>query len=269
MKITKYSILLMLIELKNLIKVVKNMNEIVNLLKSHSSIRKYTNQPVEDEKIKTIIECAQSASTSSYIQAYTIISVKDKDKRKNIAHLSGDQSYVEQCPLFLVFCADLNRSKTSCEVNNKTMADSNTETFILATVDAALAAQNALIAAESLGLGGVYIGGIRNNPLEISKILGIPSGVYPVFGMCLGYPNHNPEKKERLPLDVVFKTDQYSTVGDANKISEYDAHVRDYYERRTKGKRLDTWTQQVSELMSKPQRPHMKDFLDNQGFKMK
>ncbi|MCB2295979.1 oxygen-insensitive NADPH nitroreductase [Clostridium algoriphilum] len=245
------------------------MNETVNILKAHKSIRKYLNQPVEAEKIKTIIECAQCAPTSSYIQAYTIISVVDMENRKKIAYLAGDQKYVEQCPLFLVFCADLNRSKKSCEVNDKTMADGNTETFILATVDAALAAQNALTAAESLGLGGVYIGGIRNNPLEISEILNIPSGVYPVFGMCLGYPNHNPDTKERLPLDVIFKTDVYNTNGDAEKIREYDAHVSDYYKRRTKGKRADTWTSQVSGLMSESQRPHMKDFLDNQGFKFK
>ena len=245
------------------------MNETVNLLKAHKSIRKYTDQIVEAEKVKTIIECAQSASTSSFIQAYTIISVVNNENRKNIAYLAGDQSYIQQCPLFLVFCADLNRSKNSCEVDNKPMAEVNTETFILATVDAALAAQNALIAAESLGLGGVYIGGIRNNPSEISNILKLPSGVYPVFGMCLGYPNHNPDVKERLPLDVVFKTDEYNTDDDSNKIKEYDAHISAYYEKRTKGKRLDTWTNQVSNLMSQPQRPHMKDFLDNQGFKMK
>jgi len=245
------------------------MNETVNLLKSHKSIRKYKDQPIEAEKIKTIIECAQSAPTSSFIQAYTIISVTDIKNRKKIAFLSGDQNYIEQCPLFLVFCADLNRSKSSCEVNDKTMADGNTETFILATVDAALAAQNTLIAAESLGLGGVYIGGVRNNPLDICKILNIPSGVYPVFGMCLGYPNHNPDKKERLPQDVVFKTDEYNTDGDADKIKEYDEHISDYYKIRTKGKRSDTWTNQVSSLMSEPQRPHMKDFLEMQGFKMK
>ena len=245
------------------------MNETVNLLKSHKSIRKYKDQPIEAEKIKTIIECAQSAPTSSFIQAYTIISVTDIKNRKKIAFLSGDQNYIEQCPLFLVFCADLNRSKSSCEVNDKTMADGNTETFILATVDAALAAQNTLIAAESLGLGGVYIGGVRNNPLDICKILNIPSGVYPVFGMCLGYPNHNPDKKERLPQDVVFKTDEYNTDGDADKIKEYDEHISDYYKIRTKGKRSDTWTNQVSSLMSEPQRPHMKDFLEKQGFKMK
>ena len=245
------------------------MNETINILKAHKSIRKYKNQPIEAEKIKTIIECAQSAPTSSFIQAYTIISVKDETKRKDIAHLSGDQIYVEQCPLFLVFCADLNRTKTCCEINHETMAEGNTETFILATVDAALAAQNALTAAESLGLGGVYIGGIRNNPTEICKILNIPSGVYPVFGMCLGYPAHDPEKKERLPIDVVFKTDEYNTNGDAKRIEKYDFEVSAYYKRRTKGKRLDTWTFQVSNLMNQPQRPHMKDFLDKQGFKMK
>ncbi|MGH4121879.1 MAG: oxygen-insensitive NADPH nitroreductase [Clostridium sp.] len=245
------------------------MNETINLLKAHKSIRKYKDQPVEAEKIKVIIECAQSAPTSSFIQAYTIISVKDKSKRKEIAHLAGDQSYVEECPLFLVFCADLNRTKTSCEINHKTMSEGYTETFIVATVDATLAAQNALIAAQSLGLGGVYIGGIRNNPSEICKLLNLPSGVYPVFGMCLGYPDDAPDIKTRLPLEVIFKTDEYNIDGDAKRIAEYDAQVSAYYEKRTKGKRSDTWTNQVSDLMDKPQRPHMKDFLEGQGFKMK
>lgn len=245
------------------------MNETINLLKAHRSIRKYKNQPIEDEKIKAIIECAQSASTSSFIQAYTIISVKDKEKRKSIAYFSGEQSYVEQCPLFLVFCADLNRNKIACEINNKTMEEGYTEAFILATTDATLAAQNAMIASESLGLGGVYIGGIRNNPSEICKILSIPSSVYPVFGMCIGYPDDNPDKKERLPLDVVFKTDEYNIDGDSKRIEQYDAKTMAYYKKRTDGKRSDTWTSQVSSMMSKPQRPHMKNFLDNQGFKMK
>lgn len=245
------------------------MNETINLLKAHKSIRKYSDKPVENEKIKAIIECAQSAPTSSFIQAYTIISVVDKSKRKGIAHLAGDQSYVEECPLFLVFCADLNRTKISCELNHKTMVEGYTETFIISTVDAALAGQNALIAAESLGLGGVYIGGIRNNPAQMCKILNIPSGVYPVFGMCLGYPDDAPDVKARLPLEVIFKTDEYNIAGDDKRIEEYDAEVSAYYKKRTNGKRSDTWTKQVSDLMDKPQRPHMKDFLEGQGFKMK
>lgn len=245
------------------------MNETINLLKSHRSIRKFKNQSVEDKKVKEIIECAQSASTSNNIQAYSIIRVNDKEKRKSIAELAGNQKYVEECPLFLVFCADLNRHKIACEMNDRIMEEGYTEGFILATVDATLAAQNALIAAESLGLGGVYIGGIRNNPSEVSNILSLSSNVYPVFGMCLGYPDDNPDKKQRLPLDVIFKVDEYTTQGDVDSIKKYDEDVRNYYIKRTDGKRNDTWTTQIANLMSKPQRPHMKEFLKKQGFDMK
>ena len=84
--------------------------------------------------------------------------------------------------------------------------------------------------------------------------------------MCIGYPDDNPDKKERLPMDVVFKKDSYNINGDDSLINEYDAHITDYYEKRTKGKRVDTWSNQISGLMSKPQRPHMKDFLNKQGF---
>jgi nitroreductase len=245
------------------------MNEVINLLKSHKSIRKFQNRQVEDENIKLIIEAAQSASTSSFIQAYTIIRINNKEKRSSIAKLAGDQKYVEECPLFLIFCADLNRHKIACEMNDKKMVEGYTESFILATVDTALVAQNVIIAAESIGLGGVYIGGIRNNPSEVSKLLKIPSNVYPVFGMCLGYPDDEPDIKPRLPLDIVLKMDEYTTQGDVEKLEKYDEFIKEYYTKRTEGIRTDTWTNQVSNLMSKAQRPHMKEFLEDKGFKMK
>lgn len=245
------------------------MNEVIKLLKSHRSIRKFRKDKVDEEKIVEIVEAAQSASTSSFVQAYTIIKVNDCEKRKQIAELSGDQFYVETAPVFLVFCADLNRSGLTCRMNDTEMKDGFTEPFIIATVDAALAAQNALIAAESLGLGGVYIGGIRNNPEKMCELLDIPQNVYPVFGMCIGYPNQNPDVKPRLPLEVIYKQDKYSTDGDEEKIREYDRLIRDYYIKRTKGKRDDFWSKQMAEKMEQELRPHMKDFLEGQGFKMK
>lgn len=245
------------------------MNETIKLLKSHTSIRKFKDKKIDEKTIETIIECAQSASTSSFVQAYSIIQVKDKNIRKQIAKLSGDQKYIEECPLFLVFCGDLNRLGLACEINGTDMKSGYTESFLMATVDTALAGQNAMIAAESVGLGGVYIGGVRNNPSEICKLLSIPNEVYPVFGMCIGYPNQSPEVKPRLPIDVVFKTDRYNIEEDKEKIKNYDELAKEYYLKRTKGKRDDKWTEQMSEKMGNELRPHMRKFLKDQGFEMK
>lgn len=241
------------------------MNETIKLIKSHKSIRKYLDKPVEDSIIKEIIISAQSASTSSFMQAYTIIDVMDNEKRKTIRILSGDQAYIEECPLFLVFCADLHKFEIACDLNNDHMDQGYTEAFIIATVDAALAAQNAMLAAESLGLGGVYIGGIRNNPKEISKLLELPDNVYAVFGMCLGYPAENPDIKLRLPLGVVCCTDKYDVDNKTDLIKHYDKKISDYYISRTNGLRSDTWTGQIAKHVSRPLRPHMKEFLNSKG----
>ncbi len=245
------------------------MNEIINLIKSHKSIRKFKDKKVEEEKLKLVIEAAQCASTSSFVQAYTIIRVKDMETRREIAKLSGDQPYIEQSPLFLVFCADLNRLDLACRMNDTQMKEGFTESFILATVDTAIAAQNSMIAAESMGLGGVYIGGIRNDPYRVCELLNIPKNVYPVFGMCLGYSNQDPDTKPRLPLDVVYKEDKYSINEDESRIIEYDRLASEYYIKRTKGKRNDTWSKQMADKMEQELRPHMRDFLKDKGFDMR
>lgn len=245
------------------------MNEVINLIKSHKSVRKYLSKPIEDEILMEILASAQAASTSSFKQAYSIIGIKDIEKRKILTKLCGEQSYIEECPVFLVFCADLNKLSVACNMNELEMDKGYTESFIIGTVDAALAAQNALIAAESLGIGGVYIGGIRNNPKDVSELLELPKGVYAVFGMCLGYPNENNEIKLRLPLEAVYFEDKYSLNERIDYIKSYDKAVSDYYIERTGGKRNDTWTNQMAQLNSKPQRPHMKEFLRDQGFDMK
>ncbi len=243
------------------------MNQVINLLKNHRSIRKFKPDPVSNEKVYAIIESAGWASTSNFIQAYTVIRVKNKENRKQIAELAGPQSWVETSPLFLVFCADLKRSQGACIYENKEMVSGFTEQFIIATVDVSLAAQNAMIAAESLGLGGVFIGGIRNDPERICKLLKIPDHVYPVFGLCLGYPDEKQEQKPRLPVNVVLKEDYYQE--DKTDLKKYNKICRDCYQNRSSSSREDTWTSQISVMMSKPARPHMKAFLEKRGFEFK
>ncbi|MCF8070359.1 MAG: oxygen-insensitive NADPH nitroreductase [Desulfobacterales bacterium] len=245
------------------------MNEIIRLLKSHRSIRKFTNQPIDEELLLEMIRAGQCAATSSFLQGTTVIRVKNPKHRKKIAVLAGNQQYVETAAEFLMFCADLKRSGDCCEMHGKTVAEGFTEHFIIATVDAALMAQNVVIAAESEGLGICYIGGIRNNPAEICKLLNIPKNVYPVFGLCIGYPAQNPETKPRLPVSVVLKNEVYEDMDDLNIIAMYDEHVREYYRTRTGGKKELCWSEQMAELLGKESRPHMRAFLREQGFEMK
>jgi len=245
------------------------MNPVIQLLKSHVSVRKFTEQSVEDPLLKEIIEAGQQASTSNHIQAYTIIRVKDTNKRKALAKLSGNQPYVEYSPVLLVFCADLNRLGKACKMNGKKFESGYTENFILATVDTSLAAQNIMLAAESAGLGGVYIGALRNNPEDVCYLLNLPHNVYPVFGMCLGYPETINSVKPRLPLPLVFKEDTYSMDEDEELLKEYDETIRNYYIERTNGERDNTWTEGMSTFLKDKQRPHMREFLRTKGFEMK
>jgi FMN reductase (NADPH) len=243
------------------------MNKTIEVMKQHRSIRKFKDKQVSDKTVKTIIEAAQWASTSNFIQAYTVIRVKDKQKRKTIATLAGPQPWVEESPVFLIFCADLKRAQQACQIENKMMETGFTEQFIIATVDVSLLAQNAVIAAESLGLGGVYIGGIRNDPETVSGLLNLPDQVYPLFGLCLGYPADLPEQKPRMPVDMILMDDRYQVFSD--QLNQYNDICSSYYESRSSGARMETWTGQISAMMSSKLRPHMKSFLENKGFLQK
>lgn len=242
------------------------LNSTIELLTSHRSIRKFKKTEVSDELVRIIIKTAQCAATSSHVQAYTVIQVNDPTIRREIAELSGPQEWVELAPVFLVFCADLNRLEKACSMHAKKMARGFAEQFVVATVDTALLAQNAMIAAESLGLGGVYIGGIRNNPRKVCDLLHIPDKAFPVFGMCLGYPDHAPPVKPRLPLAAIFKTDRYTRENEDRLLEAYDHVANTYYQTRDSNLKDQTWTRQIADFMSRKIRPHMKSFLQRQGF---
>lgn len=243
------------------------MNQTIKLLKNHRSVRQFTPEPVSDDVVRAIVEAAGWASTSNFVQAYSVIRVRNEDTRKQIAELAGSQRWVETSPVFLVFCADLNRAANACAHENQEMASGFTEQFVIATVDVSLAAQNAMIAAESLGLGGVFIGGIRNDPEKVCELLEIPDRVYPVFGMCLGYPAGEQEQKPRLPVDVVLKEERYQE-SEAGLV-RYNEICADYYRNRSGASRVETWTRQIAAMMSKPLRPHMRAFLEGKGFTFK
>lgn len=241
----------------------------IPLLKNHRSIRKFTDEPISDEVVEDIISAALSTATSSNLQGTTVIRVRDTAKRAAIAEVAGGQTYIETCPAFFVWCADLHRSAVACEMGGGELSAGMTEHFVIATVDCALAAQSAVVAAESLGLGICYIGAIRNDPQTVADLLDLPDQVYPVFGLCLGWPDQDPMLKPRLPLSVTLKEDRYDESNDRAGIAAYDDTLRSYYLERTGGKRNSTWTADMSALLGKESRPHMRGFLADRGFTMR
>ncbi|WP_372741595.1 oxygen-insensitive NADPH nitroreductase [Neptunomonas sp.] len=245
------------------------MNPTIDLLNNHRSIRLFKKDAVTQETINTLISCGQSAATSSFIQACTVIQVEDSSKREKLAEYAGNQKYVQTAPVFLVFCADMKRHELACDMHNEEMLSGFTEQFITATVDCALFAQNVAIAAESVDLGIVYIGGIRNKIADVSKLLDLPELVYPVFGMCIGYPDQTPEVKPRLPLPVVLKKDSYSNVQDSELLADYDKVIREYYNSRSGGNKDMSWSEQIAGMLKKEARPHMLDFLKSRGYLLK
>jgi|TARA_B100000315_G_scaffold260434_1_gene321812 nitroreductase len=245
------------------------MSTVIELLKSHVSIRKFTDRKIDEALFQDLIKAGQGAATSSFLQGTTVIRVRNADSRKALADFAGGQRYVESAAEFLVFCADLKRPANCCAQYDKDFEGDYTEHFIIATVDVALMAQNLVTAAESEGLGICYIGGIRNDPRGVSDLLQLPVGVYPLFGLCLGYPDQSPEVKPRLPISVVVKDEVYTDEGDEQVIADYDEVVQAYYGTRTGGGHGTKWTEQISQLLSRKARPHMRGFLAEQGFRFK
>ncbi|MGD6816455.1 oxygen-insensitive NADPH nitroreductase [Metabacillus sp. 113a] len=245
------------------------MNSTIETILNHRSIRKFKDQPLTDEQINLLVKAAQSASTSSNVQAYSIIGVKDPDKKQKLAELAGGQSYVAHTGHFFVFCADLFRHQKVGEMEGADLTESleSTEKFMVAIIDAALAAQNMSVAAESMGLGICYIGGLRNNLPAVSDVLKTPERVIPLFGLTVGHPDQNPDVKPRLPFEHLYFEDEYDTEDQRYKeqLQTYNETVSSYYHERTEGKRSDTWTGQMAKMLSHPQRMYMKEFVQGKG----
>ena len=243
------------------------MNDVIKLLNAHRSIRKFTDQAIPQGLLRELIQAGQAAATSSHVQAYTVIHVKDAANREAIAELAGGQGYVASSAAFLVFCADMKRPTEASERTGANVERGMTEQLLVATVDTALMAQNVAVAAESEGLGICYIGGIRNNPEAVSELLRLPAHVYPVFGMYLGYPAHQPEVKPRLPVEAILKEDYYTE--DSDHVAAFDDTMQAYYQSRSSGNKNSDWSHNLTPLFDSKLRPHMRDFLVKRGFTMK
>lgn len=237
------------------------MTPTIELLRSHRSIRSFTDRPIEDAQREAIIAAAQSASSSSFLQCSSIVRVTDPALRQQLVGLTGGQPWVESAAEFWVFCADFNRHQQICPEAQLGLA----EQLLLGCVDTALMGQNAMIAAESLGLGGVFIGGIRNGIAEVTELLGLPKYVLPLFGFCLGWPEQVPQLKPRMPAAMLVHENRYQPV-DPDVLASYDAQQEEYYLTRESNPRRESWSDHIRKTIIKESRPFMLDYLHKQGW---
>jgi len=249
-------------------------NEQIAALLSHRSVRGYRSDPLPDGTLETLVAAAQSAATSSNLQVWSVIAVTDADARRELAEIAGGQQHIVQCPLYLVWLADLarnNRLGQSAEVEMQAIP--YLETFMLAVIDAALAAQNAVVAAESLGLSTVYIGAMRNDPLRVARLLGLPAGTVGVFGLCVGYAAEGEagEVKPRLPQATVLHRERYGREDDPDLRAAYDREMNGF--RLRNGLPQQTWSELVlarlGRLASMNGREVLKDVVRERGFPLR
>ncbi|WP_114570680.1 oxygen-insensitive NADPH nitroreductase [Exiguobacterium flavidum] len=245
------------------------MNETIQTILNHRSIRKFKSDPLDDETVRLLVEAAQAASTSSYQQAYAIIGVDDAALKRSLMEVASQQSYVAENGYFFVFCIDYHKHAVAAawQGSNLDATIESTEALIVGTVDASLAAQNLVVAAESLGYGAVYIGSLRNDAKKVSELLALPNQTVPLFGVAIGLPDHSPGKKPRLPMEAVFHRNRYTEDDKLLRfLQEYEEKTAAYYTERTDGQRSEGWVSQIVRTMLEPKRKYLRDFLRDRKF---
>jgi len=249
-------------------------NEVMASLLDHRSVRGYKPDPVPPGTLESLVAAAQSAATSSNMQWTSVIAVSDPAKKKVLAEIAGNQKHIEQCPLYLCWVADMTRNaliSAEQKVEFETMPW--LETFLVACIDVAMAAQNAVVAAESLGLGTVYIGAMRNDPERVARLLGLPKQSFVVFGLCVGYAAEQAagEVKPRLPQSIVVHHDTYDGRNTETERKTYDGEMAKFAARHEM--QASTWTQRVlnrlGPIKSMNSRERMRAALAALGFEIR
>lgn len=232
----------------------------------HRSVRAYSARPISEELMSSIIACGQSAATSSNLQLWTVVSVQEPERRKRIAELCADQKQVHEAAYFLAFIADHHRLREVADQVGETPDGlPYNEFYTMAVVDAALAAERMVCAAESLGIGICYIGALRNDPYAVRELLELPEGTFGVFGLCFGWPEEGStaEIKPRLAQDVIWHRETYSS---SLNVAEYDERMGEFY--RSQEMRGDvTWSMRSGRRIGESKltgRHVLKDFLAEQ-----
>ncbi len=184
--------------------------------------RRFAPGEVPEALLRLLLGAALSASSKSDFQQASVIRVAERGRRDQMASLVPEMPWVGSAPVFLVFCGDARRLERVGELRGHPNDNGRLEGFFNAAIDAALVMQTFILAAESAGLGCCPISVIRNHADAVATILELPDKVFPVAGLCAGYPAADGFVSMRLPLAVTLHTDHYSELRLTEDIEAYD-----------------------------------------------
>jgi len=183
------------------------------ILAPHRSIRVFRSEPLPAGTVENLVAEAQRAPSDATGQMYSFVRIADPERRHRIAEVSGRQVHIVEAAEFFVVCADVHRLTRLLELKGNRPGRFPATALHFATVDATLAAQRLIDAAEAVGLGTVCIGGILEGIEELVELLALPVGVVPLFGLCLGWPGEEPDDRPRVAVGSVLHTDSYRDQG--------------------------------------------------------
>ena len=232
------------------------MNETINLMKSHSSVRRFKDERIPEADLKAIIEAGSAASSWKNFQSYSIIVVRSEEKKQALYNLTP-QPAILQADTILLFVGDHNRASKAAELHQEPFDAKGTENLLISSVDAALAGQNAMLAAESLGYGGVFIGMIRHSALAVAEVFALPDYTYPVFCIALGVPNQHFPVKPRLKLESFVFQEEYQEQS-VEAIQNHDAVQTEYAGAR----QTELWSERLVNQFKQEEQPETKALLE-------
>lgn len=245
-------------------------NEVETILLNHRTIRKFTTKPIPDEQVTRLLNVAQMAANTQFMQSYSMLRIKDSAQLAAISKI-GNHDFVADHGELVIFIADQNRNIAFAKDADDPQHLADFDHFLAGVFDATLAAQNFAAAAESEGLGTLIMSSILNDVPAMVKLLHLPQYTFPLFGVAFGEPNDKPEQKPRLPHAIHVMTDTYHHVDDYEaQVEAYDKTVYAYYNTRTGQPRQERFTHMVSRLtdIHNPKRADFKALIEQQGFKL-
>jgi FMN reductase [NAD(P)H] len=242
---------------------------------SHRTHRRYSSRAVEPALLRLLFACALSAPSKSDLQQADIVHVTDRAKVQAIADGIPDMPWIADAPVFLIFLANHRRLRLLSEWRGKQFANDHLDHFLNAAVDAALVMMSFIRGAEAAGLGACPVSHVRNRSPELARMLELPDWVFPVAGLCVGYPAAPGMISPRLPLEVTVHVDRYDETGLRENIDAYDRrrHATQPYRKQRHPERHGSadfygWSEDKARQYAVPERADFGAFIRSRRFNL-